>query len=332
MWFRQLALFRLDPRQLPDFDKLETALARHPFATCGGLDWYSDGFVPAAPHKPDQMLARAGGAALVTLKREDKVLPAAVVRDFVERRVAEIEEKELRQVGRKEKKELRETGEDDLLPRAFTKSGRSRCYIDPQSGWLVADAGGTKAENLVSAIREQLPPFPARLPRTALSPATAMTMWLAEGAPDGFELDSDCELKSPGDDGATIRCARQDLTAQEVRQHVDTGKQVTRLGLIWQERIRFVLTDKLELKRVQFLDVIEDEASQAGDDAEALFDATLLLMVGELRGLIGELIEALGGELPVDGESSPAPAPARPAPAVTPTAAPAGDTSVPPWE
>ena len=77
MWFRQIALFRLDPKQLPDFDKLETALARHPFATCGGLDWYSDGFVPAAPHKPDQMLARAGGAALVTLKREDKVLPPA---------------------------------------------------------------------------------------------------------------------------------------------------------------------------------------------------------------------------------------------------------------
>ncbi|WP_281660466.1 recombination-associated protein RdgC, partial [Microvirgula aerodenitrificans] len=47
----------------------------------------------------------------------------------------------------------------------------------------------------------------------------------------------------------------------------------------------------------------EDEASQAGDDAEALFDATMTLMVGELRGLIGELIEALGGELPVDGEA-----------------------------
>ncbi|WP_281660802.1 recombination-associated protein RdgC, partial [Microvirgula aerodenitrificans] len=47
----------------------------------------------------------------------------------------------------------------------------------------------------------------------------------------------------------------------------------------------------------------EDEASQAGDDAEALFDATLLLMVGELRGLIGDLIEALGGELPADGET-----------------------------
>ena len=249
------------------------------------------------------MLARAGGAALVTLKREDKVLPPAVVRDFVERRVAEIEEKEFRLVGRKEKKELRETVEDDLLPRAFTKSSRSRCYIDPQSGWLVADAGGSKAENLVSAIREQLPPFPARLPRTALSPATAMTLWLTEGAPAGFELDSDALMQSPGDDGARIRASRQDLTAQEVRQHVDTGKQVTSLGLIWQERIRFVLTDKLELKRVQFLDVIEDEASQAGDDAEALFDATLTLMVGELRGLISELIEALGGELPVDGEA-----------------------------
>ncbi|WP_193583741.1 recombination-associated protein RdgC, partial [Laribacter hongkongensis] len=77
---------------------------------------------------------------------------------------------------------------------------------------------------------------------------------------------------------------------------LDTGKVVTRLGLVWQERIRFVLTEQLELKRLQFLDALEEQASQAGDDAPALFDATATLMLGELRQLVADLIAALGGE------------------------------------
>ena len=53
---------------------------------------------------------------------------------------------------------------------------------------------------------------------------------------------------------------------------------------------------QLELKRLQFLDVLEEQASQAGDDAPALFDATATLMLGELRHLVADLIAALGGE------------------------------------
>jgi recombination associated protein RdgC len=86
-----------------------------------------------------------------------------------------------------------------------------------------------------------------------------------------------------------------DLTSDEIRQHIATGKQATRLGLIWKERIRFVLTDTLQLKRIQFLDVLQDEASQAGDDSASLFEATFTLMSEELGDLVDALIEALGG-------------------------------------
>ena len=41
---------------------------------------------------------------------------------------------------------------------------------------------------------------------------------------------------------------------------------------------------------------LEEQASQAGDDAPALFDATATLMLGELRHLVADLIAALGGE------------------------------------
>ncbi|VEB42933.1 Recombination-associated protein rdgC [Chromobacterium violaceum] len=67
---------------------------------------------------------------MVSMRREDKVLPASVIRDFVEMKVQEIEDKELRKVGRKEKLALKEQITDDLLPRAFVRSGRTSAYLD----------------------------------------------------------------------------------------------------------------------------------------------------------------------------------------------------------
>ena len=115
--------------------------------------------------------------------------------------------------------------------------------------------------------------------------------------PGGFLLDNDCELKAAGESGAVIRCSRQDLTADEIRAHLKSGKQATKLGLVWKEKIRFVLTDQLQLKRIQFLDVLQEEVAQESDDVASLNEATLLLMSEELGGLITDLIVALGGEI-----------------------------------
>lgn len=125
MWFKQLQLFRLDLGNLPDFDTLDTALAAKPFAPPSGLDWFTQGFVPAAPHQPDLMLFRHQACALVALRREDKVLPASVVRDLVEEKIADIEARDFRKVGKKERQGLKEQVTDDLLPRAFTRRSRT---------------------------------------------------------------------------------------------------------------------------------------------------------------------------------------------------------------
>ncbi|WP_293766915.1 recombination-associated protein RdgC [uncultured Aquitalea sp.] len=296
MWFKQLSFYRLSPDAIPDQSQLSDALGKRPFQPCSGLDWFSEGWVSVAGHL-DEPVYSARGSLLVSLRREDKVLPAGVIRDVVDMKVADIEARELRKVGRKEKLALKEQVTDDLLPRAFVRSHRLSAYLDTRRGWLMVDSGtASKAEALVTKLREALPPFPAALPRTAIAPHTAMTDWLAGGeAPEGFELDADCELKDSSENGAVVRCSRIDLTADEIRQHIATGKQVTRLGLIWQEKIRFMLTDTLQLKRIQFLDVLQEEASHAGDDRDSLFEATFTLMSEELGELVEALIAALGG-------------------------------------
>jgi recombination associated protein RdgC len=296
MWFKQLSFYRLNEQSTPDMARLSAALEKSPFQPCSGLDWFSEGWVNPASHH-DQPVYGARARLLVSLKREDKVLPGAVIRDLVEIKAAEIEAAEHRKIGRKEKQAIKEQITDDLLPRAFTRASRLSAFLDPGRRWLMVDSStASKAEALVSKLREALPPFPAALPRTAIAPHTAMTDWLAAGeAPAGFELDAECELKDSSENGAVVRCVRMDLTADEIRQHIATGKQVTRLGLIWQERVRFVLTDSLQLKRIQFLDVIQDEASHAGDDSASLFEATFTLMSEALCELVDELVLALGG-------------------------------------
>lgn len=297
-WFKQLSFFRLSAEHNYDPEALAAAVAKRPFQPAAGLDWFSEGFVPVAGHV-EKLVYRgpAGHQLLLKLKREDKVLPGGVIRDALDKKVAEIEASQLRKPGRKEKIQLKEQITDDLLPRAFTRASAVSGYLDMSRGWLmVSSSTSSKAENFVSTLRECLPPFPCALPRTVLSPHSVMTDWLAAGeASNGFELDSEATMQDSSENGAIIKVKRQDLTADEIREHIQTGKQVTELGLIYRERIRFVLTDKLQLKRLQFLDVIQEEASQAGDDLAALFDATFLLMSEELGELVNDLVAALGG-------------------------------------
>lgn len=294
MWFKQLSFFILG--EPVDGDKLAEHLAKRTYQAPAGLDWFSSGWVPPAFHV-NGLVYQARGNMMVSLRRDDKVLPAGVIRDELDKKVAEIEAAEHRKVGSKEKLALKDQITDDLLPRAFTRASRTNAYIDQGRGFVLVDtATSSRAESLVSDLREAIPPFPCALPRTVKSPHSLMTDWLAAGEATGsFQLDADAKLQDSSENGAKITISRADLTADEIRQHIATGKQVVELGLIWEDKIRFVLTSQLQFKRLQFLDVLQEEASQAGDDLASLFDATVLLMTEELGELITDLIAALGG-------------------------------------
>jgi recombination associated protein RdgC len=67
----------------------------------------------------------------------------------------------------------------------------------------------------------------------------------------------------------------------------------TRLALTWRDRVSFVLTDKLEVKRVKLLDVAATENDGEADDAEERFEADFVLMTGLLDRFLAELAEAI---------------------------------------
>ena len=127
--------------------------------------------------------------------------------------------------------------------------------------------------------------------------APIMTDWLVSGeAPADFTVDRDCELRSPLEEKATVRYVRHPLDGTEIREHIVAGKVPTRLALTWKDRLSFVLTDKLEIKRLAFLDIIKEEAETQAETAAEQFDADFTLMTGELARFLPDLVAALGGE------------------------------------
>lgn len=292
MWFKQVTPFSLP--ELPEKRYLDESLGNSWFNKPNGLDWFSEGFTHPNAFT-DFAVFEAQKTMLISLMREEKVLPSAAVNHKLDEQVVKIQTAEGRNVGRREKQELREAIIDDLLPKALIKS--SRTYGLFAGEWLFVDtANRRKAENLLTKLREALGGLPAQQPVPRQSPASLMTNWLLQGEAQGrFVLDSDVTLVGVGDVAPKVKISRKDLTAEDVVQHAKNGMKVTELGLVWDDRVAFILTQDLTLKHIQWLDVVQEEAEGSCDDAESMAYATQLLMAAALSVILGELVDLLGG-------------------------------------
>lgn len=297
MWFKNLQIYRLPAPWPVGPDTLEDQLARKRFQPCGSQDLESRGWV--SPNGDERLVHGVGGQWLISLGLEAKLLPSSVVKQVAEERAEEIEAAQGYKPGRKQMKDLKEQVTQELLPRAFSRRRRVNAWIDPQDGWLVIDASSPgRAEEVLETLRQCLDSFPLALLRTERAPGSAMADWLAAGeGPAGFSIDQDCELKAVTEDKAAVRYVRHTLEGDEVKAHLTAGKLPTRLALTFDGRASFVLTDKGEVKRLQFLDVVQEQLDGGNDAAAELFDAHFALMTGELRRLIPAVVDSLGGEL-----------------------------------
>ena len=294
MWYKNAIIYLL-----PDGWQLEAGFAEKleqaAFTPCMGLDWFSEGFAPPTPFSSDFVFT-AQNSNRVCLKHEEKVLPSATVRDLVHEKVAEIQEAEARNVGHKEKQQLKEQITDDLLPRALTQSRRTEAILDTERGYLlVNEASNKRAEQMLIKLREALGGLKVVMPHTQESPSSLMTEWLLQGHAEGdFELGYNVLLQGVGDVVPKVKISKKDLTTAEVIKHAQNGMQVVELELEWREQISFTLTKDFTLKRIQFLDALQEVAEQ-GDDAASLMFSSQIIMVEALGEMINELVNLLGG-------------------------------------
>lgn len=300
MWFRNARVFRFTKPFDITPEALEEKLQNDGFKPCGPQETTRQGWVPPLGKHSDMLVHSTNGYHLVALRKEEKILPGPVVKELVEERAEAIEAEQGRKVRRKEKDEIKEQVMLEMLPQAFSKNRRCFAYLAPKDGVLVVDAGSSKqAEDLASFLRKSLGSLPVRPPAVEQAPAFTFTGWLNESVdlPSTIELGSECELKDPSEDGGVVRCKGLDLQADEIRNHLDTGMQVTKLAVTWDDSLSFVLDEELGIRRLKFGDTLQEKLDDVdADDAAARFDAAFALMTLELARLIPGLLEALGGE------------------------------------
>ncbi|WP_434050522.1 recombination-associated protein RdgC [Marinobacter salarius] len=300
MWFRNARVFRFTKPFEITAEALEEKLQEDAFKPCGPQETSRQGWVSPMGKHSDLLVHSAGGYHLIALRKEEKLLPASVIKELVDEKAEMIEAEQHRKVRRKEKDELKEEVTLEMLPRAFSKNRRCYAYLAPADGVLVVDAGSSKqAEDLASTLRKSLGSLPVRPPAVEQAPAFTFTGWLNESIdlPTSIELGNECELKDTSEDGGVVRCKGLDLQGDEIRSHLNAGMQVTKLSVTWDDSLSFVLDEELGIRRLKFGDTLQEKLDDVdADDAAARFDAAFSLMTLELARLIPGLLEALGGE------------------------------------
>jgi recombination associated protein RdgC len=292
--FKNLTVFRLAPGWSATFDQIEAGLDKGRFAECGATQEQSAGWVPPRGPADGPLAETVRGQWLMRLMVEQRVLPGAVVKRRIEEIAAEIERTTGRKPGRKQTKELKDQATLELLPMAFTKRSAVNVWVSPDSGFVVLDTSSPgRADEVVTLLVKALDGVSVQALHTEESPVAVMADWLLTGEPAAdFTVDRECELKSGDEMKSVVRYARHPLDIDEVRQHITQGKMPTRLAMTWNGRVSFVLTEGLQLRKIEFLDgVLEVQGS-----AEERFDADVAIVTTELTRALTALIEALGGE------------------------------------
>jgi recombination associated protein RdgC len=296
MWFKNIKAYQItQPLSFNDED-LERALNEQAFRPCGSQDVATMGF--ASPFsqagKAGAMFHSVQQRFWITVKKQEKILPAAVVNAELDEMVAKIELETGSPVGKKAKADLKQEIQTRLLPQAFTKNSYTHGFISLPDNLVIIDASADgKAEAFLALVRKAIGSLPV-VPFARHSLQSELTHWLTHSTPDGIALLEEAEFKSTDDAGSVIRCKNQPLDSDEISIHLDAGKLVQKVAFEYQETLTAVIAEDGSLKRVKFTDRLKEETEDVPkDQVEARLDAEFALMSAEICTLMTYLQKAL---------------------------------------
>jgi len=243
--FKNLRLYRLvDWPRLSD-ESLAEALAAQALQPCGRLEAASLGWISPYGRGDERMVHTAHGCHLLRYGSQERVLPPAVIKEALAERSEAFRERTGSRPSRRQQVALKDEVMMELLPQAFVKPGHTDCYIDPEAGWLVVDAGSSKrGEDVAALLRQTFDGLRLKAVDADQRIRTHLTHWLAEArCPGDLEFGDECDLRDDADARAMVRCRHQDLETAEVRQHLNAGKKAIKLGLIWADRLSFTVAE-----------------------------------------------------------------------------------------
>lgn len=283
MWFKNLKLFAItQPLDWQESD-IEDNLKSFAFRPCNSQEISTMGF--ASPFQiGDSLIHSAQGRIWITLKKQERILPAVVVNTELAEKVAQIEADTGSPVGKKAQQDLKQEIIQRLLPQAFTKNSFIHGFISTKENLVVVDASADgKAEAFLAMLRKAMTTLPV-VPLSRSSIQGELTSWLKEDAvPMDIVLLEEAEFRGQGEQDSVVRVKNQELSDDEILQHLTAGKFVHKLAFEWDETLTAILEEDMSVKRVKFTDVIKEQNDDISEeDKLARLDADFALMSGEI--------------------------------------------------
>lgn len=285
MWFSNVQFFQLTDTSVIDTNELMQKLPEFQLKECGSQEDFSFGWLPLIRNS-EQWSLGSNQCLLIRAGKEEKVLPASVIREELETKVAEIELIEGRKVGRKEQSDIKEELVFTLRPRAFSKRTDIWAYIDMKAKLLVVNSTNAgMTELLFKQLQTTLGRFPMTPLQAQESPAAVMSNWLLNNdLPASLATNDECEIQDGSEEKTQIRFKALEPLSEDVTRHIDQGMRVKSLALRWVDKLSFTLHEDLTIRKVKFDDTIKEQAfndSQGGGLSD--LDANFALMSLELR-------------------------------------------------
>ncbi len=293
LWFKNAIIYQLNNDNLLNKQTIENALKSTSFSPCGNLDTSKMGWVsPYNDNNLDDFIIDMQGHLLLRIKKETKILPAPVIKQALNEKIDKQEKALSRKLSKNEKATLKDEVMIDLMPRAFSKYNYYWLWIDTQNKRIIIDCSSFKlAEDILAILRKELGAL-ALTPLSIEKPLEKiMTTWVKEKLSfPPFILGDEAELKDPLEGNGIISCKNQDITSDEMLVHLDSGKWISKLKIVDERGINFIINPDLTLKKIKFDSVILDENEDIGsDEFDKRLEADFYIMANTLSNSINDL-------------------------------------------
>lgn len=294
MWFNNALIYRCEDI---DVNELEQALSEQSLKPCPSHSRSNYGWLEGVT---GSFAHCAQGFHFITLGKNEKILPASVINQYLSEKISDIELAQDRKVKGREKAQMKEDLEFELLPKAFCITKKLHALYDQSTQRLIVNtSSANQANHLLALLRKTINGI--RIEPVSIDTELSLTFthWVTNpnSLPVHLSLAPNCQLHSPKDENIKLNCKGYELPADEILQLIDQGLVVNELNLLWHERLQFSLNNQFIIKRIKCIDYLLDEVHEINktEDPIEQFDANLCLLGNELKQMINDIIELTQG-------------------------------------
>ncbi len=294
--FKNITAYRMNSFPF-NKDTLNGKLETLQFNEVGSMQMTSVGFSPVV-HDFVHQIKDDGFLIQFTIGK--KILPAAVVKEFMKEKISSFIEQQGRKPKGFEKKEMKEAVLAYCMPKAFSVPKHTLAWFDIKNKLFIVNSCSKSVVGLlISALFKATGTDIELIPiQTKNSPVNVMTKWLInDDVPGIFTVDSDCLLKNV-EKKSSLRFSQTPVQDESVLTHVNEGQLPNELGMTWNSRVSFTLSADMSIKKINLFDIVNESKDIPDDEIHSL-EIDVLMEMHELTQIIHDLIDVMGGEMDI---------------------------------